>query len=124
MTQFIHTVAVASFLRRDPGADHNGPRQRVGVVVHGKRRHGGTGGGRTRGRTRGGEEEEGGGSKDSATSINVLVDGTMEYDGYINVGITLTLPSTANATSVALSNCSLEAVLPQVRGGGERDEWI
>ena len=61
-----------------------------------------------------------GGSDDSATSINVLVDGTMEYDGYINVGITLTLPSTANATSVALSNCSLEAVLPQVRGGGEK----
>ena len=61
-----------------------------------------------------------GGSDDSATSINVLVDGTMEYDGYINVGITLTLPSTANATSVALSNCSLEAVLPQVRVGGEK----
>jgi hypothetical protein len=70
------------------------------------------------------KKKRGGGSKDSATSINVLVDGTMEYDGYINVGITLTLPSTANATSVALSNCSLEAVLPQVRGGGERDEWI
>ena len=66
------------------------------------------------------KKKKGGGSDDSATSINVLVDGTMEYDGYINVGITLTLPSTANATSVALSNCSLEAVLPQVRGGGEK----
>ena len=70
---------------------------------------------------RGGEKKKKkGGSDDSATSINVLVDGTMEYDGYINVGITLTLPSTANATSVALSNCSLEAVLPQVSVGGEK----
>ena len=66
------------------------------------------------------KKKKGGGSDDSATSINVMVDGTMEYDGYINVGITLTLPSTANATSVALSNCSLEAVLPQVRVGGEK----